>query len=679
MEEQTTTVRGEGKEQQLSKIAAAINPASASEANSTATQSMLAAFVKQFESSALEIVQEMDDDQENLIKKMVDEITKLQDKNLQEFQKAIGKISGLAASMMESSNPRLQELGSAMQSQAKEELVKSSGFNLTGEKDTFRNRLSREIHGEREQPTEKVSGLGKIKGFFSDTKREMKKGFGAAIQEGSVADRIFRSDEEKRTRLLNNFEQNTNETKNESLTETFKKVLEETIKKTQEDLKKDSTENKTVESATNTSLTNIEKLTDLTEEQKKILETKGIAPTSDADFSYRKDGKPVSIKEINSVLSEKPTAANSEQQEDKAGISKDAQIEALQKTAETTTIIQDNSTESVSILKQMLDLMKQITDIMVQNGSGGGVGNIGGPDLGSLIPDLDLPDRRNSRTSKPRGRLGRLGRALGGAGRGALSLASKAAVPLTIAYGAYDAYTGYQDAAENEKTQTAEIDKKVASGELTQEQAAKSKSEIKKQGRVEKSKAVGGGVGMAGGALAGAALGATVGSIVPGVGTVIGGAVGGVVGGIAGSGAGKWLGEKAGNAINWFKGDEKPATGKVAGQAKPQAKKEGFFSENKGMLMGAALGPVGMLGGALYDKVTSNNTETGKNADSAILEAGTEATREKMNINVPPPTVINQGGGGGNSAPTITAPGGVRNVRSDDPSWLRFQQKRAVA
>ena len=670
MEEQTTTVRGEGKEQQLSKIAAAINPASASEANSTATQSMLAAFVKQFESSALEIVQEMDDDQENLIKKMVDEITKLQDKNLQEFQKAIGKISGLAASMMESSNPRLQELGSVMQSQAREELVKSSGFNLTGEKDTFRNRLSREIHGEREQPTEKVSGLGKIKGFFSDTKREIKKGFGAAIQEGSVADRIFRSDEEKRIRLLNNFEKNTNETKNESLTETFKKVLEETLKKTKET---------SVEKNTNTKSTSIEKLTDLSDGQKKMLAEKGIAPSSDADFSYRKDGKPVSIKEINSVLSEKPVAANSEQQEDKAGISKDAQIEALQKTAETTTIIQDNSTESVSILKQMLDLMKQITDIMVQNGSGGGVGNIGGPDLGSLIPDLDLPDRRNPRTSKPRVRLGRLGRALGGAGRGALSLASKAAVPLTIAYGAYDAYTGYQDAAENEKTQTAEIDKKVASGELTQEQAAKSKSEIKKQGRVEKSKAVGGGVGMAGGALAGAALGATVGSIVPGVGTVIGGAVGGVVGGIAGSGAGKWLGEKAGNAINWFKGDEKPASGKVTGQAKPQVKKEGFFSENKGMLMGAALGPVGMLGGALYDKVASNNTETGKNADSAILEAGTEATREKMNINVPPPTVINQGGGGGNSAPTITAPGGVRNVRSDDPSWLRFQQKRAVA
>jgi hypothetical protein len=105
-------------------------------------------------------------------------------------------------------------------------------------------------------------------------------------------------------------------------------------------------------------------------------------------------------------------------------------------------------------------------------------------------------------------------------------------------------------------------------------------------------------------------------------------------------------------------------------------------SSNKGLMAGAALGPAGMLGGALYDRMSGTNarTETGRNVDGALIEAGTEATKEKIQINVPPPTVINQGGsGGGNSAPTITAPGGVRNVRSDDPTWLMFQKRRATA
>jgi hypothetical protein len=186
------------------------------------------------------------------------------------------------------------------------------------------------------------------------------------------------------------------------------------------------------------------------------------------------------------------------------------------------------------------------------------------------------------------------------------------------------------------------------------------------------------------------------------------------------------LGEKAGSSINWFKGDEKSREvlqqGEVSGQAESRPNQGGFFSRNKGMMMGAALGPIGMAGGALYDRMsgtrsetipddatkssnrgmrvgaalgpigmlggalydrmtgTTAKTETGRNVDSALIEAGTEATRDKMSVNVPPPVVINQGNQSEQqSGPTITAPGGVRNVRSDDPTWLRFQQRRAVA
>ena len=46
-------------------------------------------------------------------------------------------------------------------------------------------------------------------------------------------------------------------------------------------------------------------MVNLTEEQKKILEQQGIKPSSEKDFSYRKDGKPVSMEEINKTLEAK--------------------------------------------------------------------------------------------------------------------------------------------------------------------------------------------------------------------------------------------------------------------------------------------------------------------------------------------------------------------------------------
>lgn len=316
-----------------------------------------------------------------------------------------------------------------------------------------------------------------------------------------------------------------------------------------------------------------------------------------------------------------------------------------------------------------------------------------------------------------------------------------------VAYGAYKGYTGYQDAKQKEQAANKDIDEKVSRGEMTQAQGLEAKDKTKKTGRVEKSKAVGEGAGIAAGAASGAALGAMYGSALGPLGTAVGGVGGALVGGFIGGGGGKWLGEKAGQVTNWWKGDsdkaaaidEKVKKGEISkaegdklkkdlqpsgkdkvmgaaktavgvvtnplgaigsalfgkdekeGAKKPKAeaeKNEGFLSkvgsfmsDNKGKLAGAALGPLGFAAGALYDK--SKNTpkvETGKNVDGSIIEAGTEATKDKMKINVPPPTVINQGGGGGGqSAPSITAPGGVGNVRSDDPTWLRFQQKRAVA
>jgi len=686
--------KGVGKESQLSKIAAAVNPGSVSEANPASTQSMITTFVKHFETAALEIVNEMDDDQEELIKKMVDEITKLQTKNLEEFNKAIGKIVGISNRMIESNNPKLQELGQGMQDQAKQELLKANNITLTGENDTFRNRLGREfgLNTEKEPIQKGVKGIGKLaKGFLSDSK----KGFMAGVKEsfrpeGGFTDRIFTTDAEKAQRLLSRTEDTVKETKTESVTEIFKKLIEETLKqgKSQEGKNPDKKQ-----------FTPIEKLTDLSDDQKKVLEQQGIAPSSENDISYRKEGKPVSIEDINKALSpEKQSSAKpmtSEQQEDAAGISKDAQVEALQKTAESNILIQENSSESVDILGKLLEEVKKIAEIMVTNGNQSGGDSGGG--LLDMMPDIDLPDGRR----RKRGRLSRIGRSIGrgvkGLGRavvrggsavmrgvgGLLGFGSAAAGAAEVA-GAAGAVEGAAGATKAVEAASGATKATSTVGKITggaSKLASKAGSVLGKAGGV-----LGKGLGFAGRVAGKLALplaagmaaydaykgwnadeNATTGQKFKNAGRNI---ASGLTFGLVDSTEDKI-------AKGEYTGTQKP----VQGKAEPAPKSGGFFSNNKGTIMGAALGPAGMAAGALYDSSKKTaKPETGRNVDGALIEAGTAATKDKMQVNVPPPTVINQGGGGGGqSAPTMTAPGGVGSVRSDDPTWLMFQKRRAVA
>jgi hypothetical protein len=710
--------KGIGKESQLSKIAAAVNPGSMAEANPTATQSMISTFMKTFESSAIEMREDTNDDQKELIKTMIDEITKLQTKNMKEFEKAIGKIVGISKDLQNSDNPILQKLGKDMEEKSREEVVKASGYTLTGEKDTFLNRLGRSVGmNTEEEPIEKNrQGIGKLaKGFGSSIGGSLKRGFNIAVgreaPEGSFADSVFTSDEQKRERLMNRIDSEANEKQSTSANDSFKKAIQEFFKD----------EKQKVQPKEKQKFKPIDKLTDLTEDQIKSLEEQGIAPASEKDISYRKEGKPVSKDEINKTL-----AASSEQQEDTAGISKDATIEALQKTADSNVLIQENSniiqektTETVDVLKEILELMKKMSSES-QSGGGGGGGDDGGGDM-----DIDLPDRKRSKgrlrararmaSRGIRGRVGGLARGLAsgartlgsavlGGGARTLGMLGLGTAGTAGAVGAAGLGTAGAAGAAGATGAAGAAGAGAAGAAGTAGTAAATKS----TGLLGK---------IAGGA---SSLGSKAGSVLSKVspGLVKGlGFAGRVAGKLAlplAAGMAAYDGYKGFNADpnattgqkfknagrNVLSGltfgmvdstEDKMAAGEYAGTQKkpkvgsvePGAKKDtgSFFSKNKGAIAGAALGPVGMLAGAAYDKLSpsKSKTETGKNMDGALIEQGTAATKDKMQINVPPPTVINQGGGGGQAPPQITFPGGVGNVRSNDPTWLRFQERRAVA
>jgi hypothetical protein len=171
------------------------------------------------------------------------------------------------------------------------------------------------------------------------------------------------------------------------------------------------------------------------------------------------------------------------------------------------------------------------------------------------------------------GGSGRLGKIARGAGRGLMtgakaagSFLMKRAGPLAavaaVGAGAYEGYQGYQKAGDQEQSALSNIDAKVESGEITEDQAKEMRVQARETATVDRSSSVGRGGGMAVGgavgALKGAAIGAAVGSVVPIVGTVIGGAIGAGLGAVGGSflggKAGEFIGEKFGKVKNFFFG-----------------------------------------------------------------------------------------------------------------------------
>jgi len=781
----TAQQKGIGKESQLSKIAAAVNPGSKVEANPTATQSMISTFMKTFEASAIEMRDETNDDQKQLIKTMIEEITKLQTKNMGEFEKAIGKIVGITKELQSSNNPTLQKLGSTMESTARDEAVKASGYTLTGEKDTLLNRLGRSVgmNAENEPVEKSASGIGKLtKGFASNLGRDVKRGFKIAVgadpdQEGTFYNNVVRSDTEKRERLMTRIDSESNTVQSQSVSDQFKKVIEEFFKES---------------------------------------------------------------KSESSEKTSKSSPINSEQQEDSAGISKDATIEALQKTAESNVSIQENTSETVDILKKILEKMNNMP-------SGGGEGGGGLPMLGGGLLAGGLlagGARALGRGVRAVGRgiasgaraigsgarsFGRAilggGRALArGIGSGARAIATGAraiTAPMAIAGTAAVAATGsilygidkgiksinigarkqqeegtakfgltgnnmdgffingkpagkYKDLPEyyqkvsdgygansrggaaerareyvkthnpdgspkiekDKKKSTAEpvakpkptvattvkktttkSDKpkaKVASDKPKAEAVVSDKPKAKVEAVVSdkpKAKVE---------AVVSDKPKAKVASDKPKAEAVV-------------SDKPKAKVEasdkpKAKATVEKSKEAVKPKAAETAKEAIVPKKKTqkvdfsvdnvddsikgkvaeidpgGFwaklndgrivdpsfpkdadqnYSAQKAYKLGQKAGTIESKGNQTGDqmapKKTTGKTETGKNIDGAIIEKGTADTKEKMQVNVPPPTVINQGGKGGEAPPQITFPGGVANVRSNDPTWLRFQDKRATS
>jgi hypothetical protein len=107
--------RGKGKEEQLQKISASVNAASINSVSNTASISMLQTFTQALEQGGEKLVEDLVDSDKKLITELVNQIAKLQDKNIKEFEKSTNELVKLAEKIIksgeESGNEPLKNLG----------------------------------------------------------------------------------------------------------------------------------------------------------------------------------------------------------------------------------------------------------------------------------------------------------------------------------------------------------------------------------------------------------------------------------------------------------------------------------------------------------------------------------------------------------------------------------------
>jgi hypothetical protein len=192
--------------------------------------------------------------------------------------------------------------------------------------------------------------------------------------------------------------------------------------------------------------------------------------------------------------------------------------------------------QSLEVQKQQLQALMKMAE---GGGGSGGSGDSGGGSMLETAADL-----ASNVGGKGKSLLGKAGKFLG-------RHAGKIAAVGGVVMGAMDAYEGWGNANEKEAADNADVDNKLARGEINEKQAAELKKQNADTADISKGSAVGGGVGGAAGAWGGAAAGAAIGSVVPVVGTAIGGLVGGAIGYYGGSKIGEKVG---GSLVEGYKG-----------------------------------------------------------------------------------------------------------------------------
>ncbi len=213
---------------------------------------MMESFISSIEKNNSELLKDLATEDKKLLENVLGEITKLQNKTLEEFKKSLADINDLAqkiAARSETGGPKqFEQIAKDLQEATLKERFKAEGLTLEGKDDTFVNRLKQQLFGASREPGREGQPIRGVKEGFTNFKSDFKEGFKQTFApKGSFLGGILTSQESKREQIRNETERsNAFNTQIEKIKKQFSDVLNKTTEN-----KKTEETNKTTEAGTN--------------------------------------------------------------------------------------------------------------------------------------------------------------------------------------------------------------------------------------------------------------------------------------------------------------------------------------------------------------------------------------------------------------------------------------------
>ena len=366
---------GAGKEEQLKKIKASTGKSSITRVKGEAAGEIIKAATENLSKD----LENFSKDEQDFFKEMIKKIGEMTEKNLTEFNKSSKQLIELIkkgqALAEKTGNKDFQSTLAKTEKQARLEYYKANNMGLRGDQDTFSNRFKATFGLNKKDETTKKPMT------FGTAVKSGAKNFASGFllgKDDSIRRQLFQSNEKRREK----------------------------------------------EDAKNNWAPMITRLDELKPEHIKTLAERGVAPKSEKDFAYRKDGKAQSLDQINAELSkahdekngiqtvdipdqQKQIAAEIEKssdtgspvsalQEESAGLSKDPVVESL----DNQTKKLDEISDTLSQANELFDAIKTAVEKIASS-----IGDLGSneqsSDSGLPSIDIDLPSRRRSGRNLP--------------------------------------------------------------------------------------------------------------------------------------------------------------------------------------------------------------------------------------------------------------------------------------
>jgi len=194
--EQENTKKGaekltpEQRDEILVKVLASVSTESMKSVSDTSVARIVTDFAKSIEIANKDLVENLVDEDKTLLKEVVKEISKLQGKNSEELKRLGELAEKIMLSADKSGNEKLKGVAERLKESVLQEKYQTANATLTGDQDTFKNRIMRNVTGKT--PAEaKVQGTSIFGSMLKDFSYGFRKGLGGS----------FVKDEERRERI----------------------------------------------------------------------------------------------------------------------------------------------------------------------------------------------------------------------------------------------------------------------------------------------------------------------------------------------------------------------------------------------------------------------------------------------------------------------------------------------